>query len=423
MNILQINTVDCRGGAAQVAYNLKNELKKRGHFVSMLAAHKTTLDNDVFLINPDKMPGALSKLSKSIIKKDLPSFIKYSIRDIYRALIANDIEFFSCNHILSAPEFKNSDIIHCHNFHGNYFNLKLLEKISKIKPIVWTLHDMWAVTGHCAHSFACGKWRNGCENCPDLKIYPPLFWDNTKYLWNKKKEIYNNSKLNIAVPSSWLKRKAEKSILKNQNIKLIYNGIDIKSFKQHIKDKARKKLNLPINKKIITFIATGGKKNEWKGWSFFRNTINRYKNDNNVLFLCIGGRAGKSRLDNVKYIEYITDKLLLAQYYSASDIFLFTSLAENFPLVILEAMACGIPIVSFDVGGVKEAMIHKKNGYIAKYKDEKDLINGIEYIFGLSEYELQRISQNSIQRVRENFILEIMADNYLKLYQKILNEK
>jgi glycosyltransferase involved in cell wall biosynthesis len=92
-------------------------------------------------------------------------------------------------------------------------------------------------------------------------------------------------------------------------------------------------------------------------------------------------------------------------------------------LVILEAMSCGTPIVSFDVGGVKEALIHKQNGYIAKYKDVNDLLNGIKYIFGLEKSDLEKNSQNSIQRVKENFTLDIMTENYIKLYKQILSKK
>src|SRR3989339_505005 len=332
---------------------------------------------------------------KKIIKKDLPSFIIFKTRDTFHSLIANDIEFFKVNHILKTKEFKQADVIHVHNLHGNYFNLNLLEKISRIKPVVWTLHDMWALTGHCSYSYNCEKWKDGCGDCPDLGIYPPLFWDNTHRLWKKKKEIYNNSKLNIVVPSLWLKEITQKSILKNQNIELIYNGVDLMDLKQHNQIKARKKLNLPLNKKIIMFLAAGGKKDKRKGWFYVEKMIEMYKD---ILFLCVGGKENEyNKRGNVRYVAYVDSKKGLAEYFSASNIFLFTSLAENFPLVVLEALACGVPIVGFDVGGVKEAIIHKENGYIVQFKDINDLKAGIDYIFSL----------------------EIMAKNYKKLYDNI----
>ena len=427
LNILKINTNDKKGGAANVAYSIKAGLEKYGHTVNMFVKQKYSNDKNVFVIKQSsKTIGILSSLSKKILRKDIPSYLRNRIR----SWIANDIDFFYSNYILKTKEFKKADIIHCHNLHGNYFNLKLLQKISKIKPIVWTLHDMWAITGHCAWAFTenwkkkCNKWQMGCKQCPNLIMYSALKWDSSGYLWNKKKNIYENSKLNIVVPSVWLKRKIEKSILKNQNIYLIYNGIDNSIFKKYDKLESIKKFNLPTNKKIITFLSNKGKCNIQKGWSYTKKIINHYKNNKNILFLCIGGKKEDEQFnsDNIKFISYIADKTLVAQYYSVSDIFLLTSLAENFPLVILEAMACGTPIVSFDVGGVKEAVIHKQNGYIAEYKNTDDLINGIEYIFKLNDDEINKMSENSIQRVKENFTLDIMINNYLKLYNKILNE-
>jgi glycosyltransferase involved in cell wall biosynthesis len=423
MDIFHINTTDYQGGAAQVAYNLKQKFKQQCFKTTMLVSQKTINDNDILVINNSFQPGRLSQLSRAIIKKDIPSFIKFNIRDLSRAIIANDIEYFKCDHVLNLSQYKNADIIHCHNLHGNYFNLCLLAKISKEKPLVWTLHDMWSITGHCSHAYECIRWKNFCGHCPNLEIYPSLFWDNTNNLLEKKKNIYENSKLNIVVPSLWLRRKVEISILKNQNIYLIYNGIDVNEFKIYDKNKTRNELNLPIDRKIILFLASGGTHDPMKGWPIVKEIINFFKNKD-ILFLCIGNKTStKETVNNVQYLEYIQDKKVLAKYFSTSDVFLLPSLAENFPLVILEAMACGTPVVSFDVGGVKEAMIHGHNGYIAKYKDIRDLINGIKYIFSMDDNMIRIISENSIERVKNNFSLEIMTDNYKKLYQKILDER
>lgn len=425
LNILQIGTMDNKGGAALVSYRLKQKLEKLGHTTSMFVKQKYSDDENIFLIEKqNKLFKILSKLSRKITTKDIPNYIKNKTQ----SLLTNDIAFFNNKNLLNSKEFKNADIIHCHNLHGNYFNLKLLQKISKIKPVVWTLHDMWALTGHCSWAFTadwkeeCNKWQPGCKNCPNLKTYPRLLWDNTKYLFNKKKGIYQNSKLNIVVPSLWLKQKIEKSILKNQTIDLIYNGTDNITFKKFNKIEVREKLNIPQDKKIIIFLASDGKNNIQKGWQYAKKIISHYKNNEDILFLCIGGRKDDEQLNsgNIKYIKYIKDESLLAEYYSISDIFLFTSLAENFPLTILEAMSCGTPIVSFNIGGVKEAATHKQNGYIAEYQNTRDLINGIEYIFSLSNDELNKMSKDSMQKIKEKFTLDIMANNYLKLYEKII---
>jgi len=419
MKILTINTTDFRGGAAQVAHNINEGLKERGHHVSFFVANKTKDNKDVFLVNSRINYGFLSKISKYFFKKDIPSFIVFKTRDIFRSLIANDIEYFRGINILKTKEYKNADIVHFHNLHGNYFNLKLLKEISKEKPVVWTLHDMWALTGHCSYSFSCQKWKDGCGYCPDLNIYPSFLWDNTQTILKKKKRIYEESNLNIVSPSSWLHEKAKEGVLGKQKNILIYNGINTSELKKYNKEEARGELGLPQDKKIVLFLSAGGREDKRKGW-FYSNKI--IENFPDVHFLCIGGKKEDTKEGNVEYMSYVDDRDKLARYYSAVDVFLFTSLAENFPLVILEAMACGTPILSFDVGGVREAVIHKENGYISKYKDLEDLSNGLKYIFQLTEEEIDTMSRKSRKRIETNFSLEKMIDNYIAVYKKISNE-
>jgi len=414
MNVLQINTSDSKGGAAKNVYRFKKHLEELGHTTSLFVGYKFSNDKNVFLINPRN---TVLEIGSKIIKRNLTGYIRRKIS----YLKANDIEGFEIDKLFSSQEYKKADIIHLRNLHGDYFNLKAIEKISKEKPVVWTMHDLWAITGHCAHPFDCQKWKSGCKSCPYLNTYPAIKWDNTEYLWNKKKEIYNNSKLNIVANSLWTKKKIEESILKNQNIYLIYNGVDTRVFRPYDKKEMRQKFNLPIDKKIILFSAIGGKKNPFKGWQYIEKVVLHYKNDKNILFLSIGGKKESQKFVNkIRYIKYINEDSLLAQYYSAADILLYPSLADTFGLVVAESLACGTPVVAFKTGGIPEIVSHKKTGYIADYKNFNDLINGIEYVLTLTSNETKEMSQNSIQRIQQKFTLEMMTSNYLNLYQKIL---
>ncbi|KPJ57002.1 hypothetical protein AMJ49_03100 [Parcubacteria bacterium DG_74_2] len=413
MNILQINTSDSKGGAAKNVYRFKKRLEELGHSTSIFVGYKFSNDKNVFLINPKNV---ILEIGSKLIKRNLTGYIRRKI-SFYRG---NDIDFFNIDNLFNSPEYKKADIVHFRNLHGDYFNLNALKKISTEKPIVWTLHDLWAITGHCAHPFDCEKWKIECQNCPYLNTYPAVLWDNTQYLWNKKRAIYNNSKLNIVANSLWTKERAEKSILKNQNIRLIYNGIDDEVFKPYNKKEVRQKLSFPSDKKIILFSAIGGKKNPFKGWQFIEKTLEHYKNDKGILFLSIGGKK-EGQFNNIRYIKYIDDDSLLAKYYSVADIFLYPSLADTFGLVVAESLACGTPVITFNTGGIPELVFHKKNGYIAKYKDFDDLINGIEYIFGLNETEIKEMSKNCVKKIKENFTLDKMTEEYLKLYKEILN--
>jgi len=396
MNILQINTNDISGGAAGVSWSLYKKFESWGHQTSMFVFNKESNDDRVFKI-----------------KRILPKYIHY--------LLANDLDFFFSNWIIKIKDFKEADIIHCHNLHGWYFSLSALKKISKLKPIVWTFHDEWPITAHCAHSFG-DLVQNGFYQCPSRRIYPRIFWPNERYLKWRKGNVYKHTNFSIVAPSIWLYDRVKNSLLANKNIKLIPNGIDTTVFRPRGKALSRKKLILPKDKKIIMFLADGGSSNPFKGGKYLFKIKEILSKKGEVIFLCIGGDCIDSESGGIiMNIGKIRDKNLLAEYFSASDIFLLTSLAENFPLTVLEAMGCGLPVVSFDVGGVKEAVRHNNCGYLARYKDVNDLVQGIEYILNLTPEIYNIFSVNCINNVRNNFNLDLMASRYLELYYSLLS--
>ncbi|MEO8637385.1 MAG: glycosyltransferase [Candidatus Taylorbacteria bacterium] len=416
MNILEINTVDNIGGAAKIAYSIKKKMETLGHHVSMFVKIKISDDKNVFLIN---RPSKLSFWVQKITGKDIIGYIFRKIRH----LISDDIDFFSSDNILNTAAFKEADIIHCHNLHGNYFNLNTLKKICSIKPVIWTFHDMWPITAHCAHAYACPV-RDGFYECPSLLEYQSLAWHNEKYLRYKKRKIYGSSDFHIVVPCNWLKDKVENTILKNKPLSVIHNGIDTSIFRQHDKMSIRRELHIAIDKKIVLFIAVG-KNSVFKGLNFFLASARDLRENNDIIFICVGGNVNSSDENyppNIISIDYIKDKMTLAKYYSASDVLLFPSLAENFPLTVLEAMSCGLPVVSFDTGGIREVITHGHNGYIAKYSDNSDLIRGIKHIFNLSHDEHEAMSKLSREKVSSMFSEDLMVKHYINLYEKKLVE-
>lgn len=404
MNILQINTVDTKGGAAKVAYSLKKELEKRGHKTSMLVGRKYSENSDIKLLN------------------DTQSFLG-KVRRKLAYWLANDIDVFSSDHILKTPEFKSADIVHCHNLHTNYFNLNTLEKISKIKPVVWTFHDMWPLTAHCAHAFDGALKNNGFFTCPGLDIYPPIAWNNEKYLENKKLKIYANSNFNIVTPSKWLAKKVSQSILKDKPLLVIYNGINTNIFKPLRSDlnKLRSDLGLPLNRRIVLIVAKGGASNPWKGGDYAQEIVRAFKDDPRAFFVDLGGNTRQDG-PNIRTAGFVANTATLAQYYSAADILLYPSIADNCPLVVLEAMACGLPVVSFDTGGIPELIEHKINGYIAEYKDTNDLRVGVEYLLNLPSQEIEKMGQYSLNKIAAGFTIEKTAEQYINLYEKSIKK-
>jgi glycosyltransferase involved in cell wall biosynthesis len=413
--ILVIGTADNIGGAARVGWNIGSYAEKYGYNVKYIVAYKKSRSSNVYELKKN------SFITWLVLKTgyNLVSLLRF----IRAFIFADDIDFGAEDEILNHPWYKEADIVHCHNLHGNFFKLATLSKIASERSTVWTLHDGWALTAHCAHCFDCKKYNNGKHFTPGLKRYGAMLWDNSTYLWNKKKDIYQKSpKLHLVSPSLWLANRVKNSILKDKPLIVINNGIDTEIFRPRDKITIRKELRLPFGKTIIAYVAQMGTVDPRKGGSYFLKTANYFSDNSNVVFLCIGGIVGDKvvRKDNIIYIPFISDKEKLSYYYSSADVLLFTSLAENFPLVTLEALASGLPVVSFDVGGVKEQVEHKINGYIAKYKNQKDLDRGLKYILDLDKNGVQKMMARNREKAQTKYSIKKMSGNYIDLYENII---
>lgn len=401
-NILHINTAVGKGGAAKMAYNALTKKLQEYDLNSkiLVGTNYSNPQPDIELISHNNPQ--LHKLLH-----------KYQRRKGY-------LDFFNLEsfNICEYEIFKNADIVHLHNLHGAYFSPFILPKLTSKKPVVWTLHDEQAFTGHCSYAFDCKKWLTGCGNCPDLKFYPKLKKDTTEFLITTKQKIYELSDFVVVCPSSWLADRAKQSILKNKDIRVIYNGINEKIFVNTDKTEARKALNLPLDKKILMFSASGSIKNPQKGGKYVFEAYNRLKNNNDFLFLNIGGgessKIEKNRID----IPYINDEKELALYYSASDLFIYPSMAETFGLVVAEAMSCGTPVIAFNNTAIPEIIDHMQTGYLAENKNIDDFIYGINLFLNDEEFR-KNASVKSRKKIELNFTLDKMLDNYINLYREI----
>lgn len=396
MNILMIGTTDKRGGAAKVGWEIKAALEGEGNKINFFVADKKSSDSGV----------------KVIPRSNFLKIIGF---------IMGTERFIRTDWILNTPEFKEADIIHCHNLHGRFFNLETLKKMSKLKPVVWTLHDEWAITPHCAFTFEGDKVENGFYVCPNKDIPPRLLWHSEAILEREKKSVYNDSKFTLVTPSRWLLDRVKNSVLKDKDIRLIYNGINTDIFKKSDKESCRRELDLPLDKKIIFFLADGGTSNPWKGWNYTEAVIKRIGDREDIVFVCAGNDQAHQEQKNIIYRPLIKEPEKMAKYYSACDVFLYSSLADNFPLVILEAMSCGLPIISFNTGGIKEVLTHKKNGYIAEYKDVADLSAGLNYVLGLKEEIVAAMARDSIEKIAAGFNVKKMVDDYDNLYRELIS--
>lgn len=270
------------------------------------------------------------------------------------------------------------DIIWLHNLHGYYINIELLFRWIKMHPekeVKWTLHDCWAFTGHCTHFLVskCNKWKRQCEKCPGKKCYPKsLFLDNSKYNYNRKKELFCNVKnMLLITPSEWLKDQVRQSFLQEYPIEVRANEIDTRTFR-FIENDIREKLLLK-EKFIILGVASSW--TDRKGFDDFLKLAGILDSRFKIILVGVTKKQIKNLPEIIIGIERTENREELAMYYSAADVFVNLTYEDNYPTVNLEAEACGTPVITYDTGGCGETI---------KRKDSKSVKTGnIEEVFQL----------------------------------------
>ena len=261
----------------------------------------------------------------------------------------------------------NPDIIQLHNIHGYYLHLETLFYYLKKcnKKIIWTLHDCWAFTGHCAHFTMkkCDKWQTQCQCCIQKNMYPKSYIDTSKSEYQKKKEIFTKiNNLEIVVPSIWLSNLVKKSFLKEYPVHVIYNGIDLNVFREIEKEKCieiKKKYHLEKYSKIILGISSVW--NEAKGLNDFLRLSKIIKEDIGIVLVGLKDKQIKSLPSNIIGIKKIDELEEIVAIYSMADVFFNPSKEESFSLVTIESIACGTPVVTYR-GTAMEEIIHLNNG-------------------------------------------------------------
>ena len=421
MRILHINTYDIGGGAARAAYRLHTGLRCLGHMSHLLVGQQTTHEPGMSSIAGQAAP--FRTLRDKVLDRIGPRLERRFGLDHWSRR--------NCWHILKMPVFRQADVVNPHNFRGNHINIRILPDLAARKPVVWTLHDMWAFTGHCAYAYDCERWRTGCFDCPLLKepgrqiVEPgPTPTDRTRQVWQTKRNLYRRISLHVVTPSQWLRRLVENSILAHAaTIECIPNGVDITTFRPLEKDLARQALDLPLDARIVLFATqhtTAGR----KGFGYLLKALGRTPDTSSIYLLTMGSKGAlgdHAERFRTRELGYLSDEISLRLAYSATDVFVFPTLADNQPLVLIEAMACGIPVVSFDVGGVPEMVRHLQTGYLARYKDVTDLAHGIQLLLNDADLRV-RLGRYCRKVAEEEYSLELQVRRYLQAYERAIED-
>ena len=266
--------------------------------------------------------------------------------------------YFSTKRLLRYIDRFKPDLIHIHELHGYFVNISPLLVYLKKKGIkvVWTFHCEYMYTGKCGHSYECEKWKRECGTCPHLRDYPKsFFFDRTRKMLQRKKELLKDLDLIIVTPSQWLAKRVKESFLKDKEVRVIHNGIDTSVF-QFADDgfNLKRKLGIPQKNKVVLSVApnimSAGKGGAWV------LKLSETVKDKNITFVLVGGKIQRQR-DNVIEVGKISDQRDLARYYSMADVFVICSQREVFPTTCIEAQCCGALVVGFDAGGVRETQV------------------------------------------------------------------
>jgi len=413
MKILIVNTSDIQGGAARAAYRIHKGLRKIGvdsHLrvqikmgneptVSGHSGKKTVLINKVRLLL-DQIPVLLHRRHN---------------KDVFAPAWLPDRTWLK---ILA----DNPDIIHLHWITKAFIQIESLARFNK--PIVWTLHDMWAFTGGCHYDVGCGRFRIHCGACPILESSQEH--DLSHRVLSRKYQALQNLNLTIVTPSRWLANCAKESaLLGGFRVEVIPNGLDLSLYQPMNKDKARVLLGLPTDKQLILFGAMDATDNKRKGFGYLQTALQELakKWSERAVAIVFGAFQPKKTPQMGLPIQYLgpiqSDEKLVALY-SAADVFVAPSVQENLSNTVMESLACGTPCVAFDIGGMPDMIEHEKNGYLAKPYQSEELTKGIAWVLE-DQARWQFISQRARAKVEQKFELSHIARRYLALYEELLS--
>ena len=418
MNVVFISTSDNSGGAAIACSRLQRALTTHLSIEgSILVQDKKTNNPAVISVT---RTGLQRKMAWVRFVVERLCFLPYEkskeIRFLFnRGIIGIDISVH--------PLVQKADIIHLHWINFGFLSTDSLEKLFALgKPIVWTLHDMWAFTGGCHHSGSCEEYKYSCGNCKFLSN--PSEHDISFKNWIFKQKAYG--RFTAVGCSGWLTDRAKNSsLLANYNTECIPNPIDTNMYFPVPKTQARKCLGLPENKMFILFAAMRIDAIK-KGYCYFKNALEIFKKRNQKMAreveILVFGSGNSDILEDLPFpvhmLGHLCEEKQIALAYNAASVFVIPSLEENLPNTIMESFSCGTPVVGFQIGGIPEMIEHLSNGYVADYASAESLTDGIEWV--LQNNDDGVLSQRARQKVLDCYSEKKVAAQYGKLYNRLL---
>lgn len=405
MRIVEINTVN-RGSTGSIMLGLADYLIEHGHVT--LVCYPMSRDNIKNRRKGDYLVG-------NRFVRNIGRFISQHFMAEYC------IHIFSTLCLILRLQIFKPDIVHLHNIHDSFLNFPLFFRYMKKKgiPIVWTMHDCWLYTGHCTHYITngCVKWRFICKECEHYRDYPYSSYDDSTYKYLLKKKLLSfYPKLTLVPVSSWLSDEVSKSFLREVDRIVIPNGVDINVFAPLFDKNVKDKYGIPSGH-IIMAVATDWDKN--KGFDDYCRLSQKLENDEYIVLVGVHRERIVNLPPKIIGIERTDSKTDLAKLYTISDVVLSLSYAETFGLTIVEANACGVPVVVYDNTSQPE-LVTAENGFVVKTGDIDEVYDAVKKIF--------KVGREQWQVACRRFASEKYSDvesynHYVNVFEKVIIDK
>ena len=420
MRVLIINATERRGGPAIAAFRLTEALKASGIRAKMLVLEKET--DCVTTVAIDKTWRVRRELRRE--RRIIGWHNKLKKQHRYRL----DLGIAGCD-ITGLPEYRQADVVHLHWTCDGMISLDMIQHIVQSgKPVVWTMHDMWPFTGICHYAHDCENYMQQCSQC--FQLNSSREHDLSYRYFERKRELLTKSSIRFIACSHWLEDMARKStLLRGQHITCIPNAVSTKLFCPHDKKKVRATLQLPADRRLLLFTSEQLAERR-KGLTYIvqatQELVKNHPEWADRMALVVTGKTegATTLLADVPFpvytLGYITDEHQMALIMSAVDIYTIPSLQDNLPNTVVEAMACGIPCIGFNVGGIPEMIDHLHNGYIAEPRDSNGLAEGIHWLLTEGDYDM--LSRQALRKAQTTYSETSVAAAHIAIYNSITNK-
>ncbi len=409
MKPLLLSTTDIEGGASRAAYRVHQGLKQIGIPSQMLVRGRTSRDQSVIA-------------EKSLLTKLGPQMNDLAVRGYPKRNRMISAQWFP-DALVNRVKLIDPDVVNLHWVCNGFVRVESLAKFQR--PLVWTLQDMWAMTGGCHYSEDCDRYQRSCGNCPQLESGREQ--DLSRKIWERKRKAWRAINLTIVTPCEWMADCVKaSSLFRDRRVEVIPFCLDTQIYRPFDQAFARDALHLPPDKLLILFGAINATGDQRKGFHLLVPALQALGQEGwqDRVELAVFGSDEPDEPTNlgftVHYLGSFQDDLSLALIYSAADVMIVPSLQESFGQTASEALACGTPVVAFDATGPKDIVDHKVNGYLVKPYDVEDLRRGMAWILE----DVERLSQLKIQareKAVQSFSLDIQAKQYRQLFEELIN--